>query len=306
MLNTSKYNLLRTVSSILISALMLIASQAKCQTTEFIVFEDITGCDYEVSDESITKTASAGWSNAGAYSVNCLRSNVDGLLVIYDPPVTGKFSLGLSFRFSGFDNNNIDHALEFDNGQVSVVEGGTVVTSYGPFSSGDNFTVERTGTTMTYYINGIPITSTTCATTEMHVDIAIYDVGVALKDILVDFKPCIPTTGDNYCTPLRELSDAYYLTHDGHLKFKFDEEYFMGEISKLSYNIYNSTLTTVASVNYSGTPTSGAPNPIVVEGDNRFDFDLTGLGLTNMSFYTLEIVNKKNEKRYLYFKYQTP
>lgn len=273
---------------------------------EAVTFKDLSGVDYDPYAESITKTGTVGW-NAGAYSVNCLRVLSDGTVSVGGLQTNKLFAVGLSSMPSGYDVTRIDYCFEFNNGIVVVKEGGTQVYSHGSYTNTDQFELVKTSGVMSYKINGNVIyTSSSTVSSDLTLDIALHDVGTKLGAVMVTFKRCFLTTGDNYGSVQRELDDTYYLTHNHVLKVKFEEEYFAGIGEKITYNIYDDQNVVVASVDYAGSPSSGAPNLPVQEGDNRFGFNLSGLGLTGNDFYTMEIINKKHEKRYLHFKYITP
>jgi|GEM_PF-2270886 len=273
---------------------------------QYVTYKDLTGVNYDASDESITKTSSVGW-NAGAYSINCITAGIDGYLYIENVDVSKSVAVGLSSTPSGFDPASMDNAIEFSGGVVRFLERTKVPVVYGAYLATDNFKIARKGGNIEYSVNGV-VQHTTPVNNglELRADVALFDVGAKIDWIQVDFDRCTPTTGDYYATAQRQINDSYYLTHNGVLKAKFIEEYFMGIDTKMTYNILDGTNTVYASVNSNGVPTTGAPNPEVVEGDNRFYLDLSNIGLIGDQFYTIEFINKKEEKRFITFKYITP
>lgn len=90
----------------------------------------------------------------------------------------------------------------------------------------------------------------------------------------------------------RKLDAGYYLAKGELLKFKYEEDYFYDDPTTMVYNIYDKQHDKVSSL----------PSETIVKGDNRFEIDLSAIsGMATGEYYTLEVVNAKNEKRYLRF-----
>ena len=87
----------------------------------------------------------------------------------------------------------------------------------------------------------------------------------------------------------KKLDGGYYLTKEKVLYFKFDEEYAVSSAAILNCKIYNKSRNEI--------PVNTLP---VKYGDNRYQLDASYLN-TN-EYYTLEVVNSKNEKWLLRFK----
>lgn len=100
-----------------------------------------------------------------------------------------------------------------------------------------------------------------------------------------------------------ELDGGYYLVNNGKLCFKYDEEYADLD-GKLKFNIYNKQNNIVAS----NTAMPVGSQPSVNYGDNRYILNIASCSFTpngnlGSGFFILEVINEKNEKRYLRFKH---
>ncbi|MEQ9229305.1 MAG: hypothetical protein RIF46_01385 [Cyclobacteriaceae bacterium] len=249
---------------ILLLVLISIGPITQCKAQERITYGSFLGITYDGQNNSITKTASVGWGNAGAISSNCLRGALDGVVSIQNVSSSGHVAIGLSRSASGYDLSSMDFGMSFDNGTLKLYESGAAVYNHGSFSTSDDFEMIRSSGVISVKVNGTTAyTSGVTINTDMIVDLALFDVGASISDVIVDFKRCDPTTGDQYGSVQRVLDDTYYFTHGGVLKVRFVEEYFAGVDTKLSYTLYDSDMSVIASVDYDGNPTSGAPNPIV-------------------------------------------
>lgn len=104
---------------------------------------------------------------------------------------------------------------------------------------------------------------------------------------------------------LQKIPDGgYYSCDHGHLYFEYLEEYYRAPGAKLCYSIYDDKRNLLTGVGLNNDPMgNGALQHFVKKGYNKYDFDLTGLGLTDGKFYMLEVQNPKQEKWYLRFKY---
>jgi|GEM_PF-2476746 len=101
--------------------------------------------------------------------------------------------------------------------------------------------------------------------------------------------------GDPYYFVLKKTLDAgYYNSYNNKIYFAFEEEYIdQNSTTVLNYKIVNDNNTIVPSV----------PSQIENTGDNRYQLDLSVLGLNVGSYYRISITNEKNEVWYARFKY---
>ncbi|MGQ0829214.1 MAG: hypothetical protein ACT4ON_12570 [Bacteroidota bacterium] len=123
----------------------------------------------------------------------------------------------------------------------------------------------------------------------------------------LQITPCVVlscfTPTPIYAVLKRELDAGFYIVTNGQLKFQYDEEYNTFN-NKLKFNIYNRQHLVVAS----NVTMPLASQPPVVHGDNRYNINIANCNSTPVLFlgkgyYILEVINEKNEKRYLRFKH---
>ena len=87
------------------------------------------------------------------------------------------------------------------------------------------------------------------------------------------------------------LDGGLYIAEAGMLKFKYVEEYADKDNQPyLTYNIHDNSNAVVMS--------SNSVSLSVNQGDNRYQLDVSTLPV---GIYRLEVINAKNEKRYLRF-----
>jgi len=107
----------------------------------------------------------------------------------------------------------------------------------------------------------------------------------------------------HYAILRRKLDGGYFHVNNGKLYFRFDEEYNDTD-GKLMFNIYDADDNALVTSN---TLTYSALIPNIAYGDNRCHINtlhcnVSPGGWLNNGFYILEVINEKNEKRYLRFK----
>jgi hypothetical protein len=117
---------------------------------------------------------------------------------------------------------------------------------------------------------------------------------------VTDFYGCIATkTITVIAKPyafLNKLPDGgYYIPFNDKLLFEFDGQYAQ---TGLVYRVYDKTNTVVAS----NTAGNIASSLVVNSGDNRYYLDVSSATFSSGAYYTLELINEKNEKLYLKFK----
>lgn len=168
----------------------------------------------------------------------------------------------------------------------------TYVWSISP-SSGITTTPPAYNTLSNFQVNSI---TTNFAPTVYNLAVTVTDSkGCSGSDNVL-----IYTKRDSYAVLKLELDGGY---HDltplmnpnlgGVLNFMFEEDYVNNGVN-LDYKIYRMNRTLVTSI----------PSQSVQYKENRYSIALGSIGLTaSNSFYVLEVINKKGEKRYLRFKY---
>ncbi len=114
---------------------------------------------------------------------------------------------------------------------------------------------------------------------------------------ITDYYGCIATATITlipkpYALLTKIPDGSYYELYNNKMLFKFDGQY---ALTGLVYNVYNKSNTIVAT-----NTTGNIANSLVVNsGDNRYYLNATALAT---GYYTLEVINEKNEKLYLRFK----
>ncbi len=90
----------------------------------------------------------------------------------------------------------------------------------------------------------------------------------------------------------KKLDGGHHVAKGERLKFRYAEDYFYANPGTLIYNFYDRQHAKVASL----------PSQDVIKGTNHYEIDLSAIsGMPHSYYYTLEVVNSKNEKRYLRF-----
>jgi RHS repeat-associated protein len=130
----------------------------------------------------------AGWGNAGASSRQQLAAGQDGWMEFIASETSGNRMLGLSSSDLNANYTSISYALYLNAGTLYVYENGTNRGSIGTFASGDVLRIQRTGTIVKYYRNGIlKYTSTVASSTVLMADAAIYNSGGTLMAVRASF-----------------------------------------------------------------------------------------------------------------------
>jgi alpha-tubulin suppressor-like RCC1 family protein len=136
--------------------------------------------------DGLSKTGSAGW-NAGAFSANLLEAG-DGALEFEATETDTSRVIGLGSSNSGETLADVEFAFHLrGDGDVAVVEGGTVVSNHGPYATGDRFRIEVRDGEVAYFRNGVSLaTSSLTPTYPLHVDSAFETPGATVADIRLE------------------------------------------------------------------------------------------------------------------------
>ncbi len=97
-----------------------------------------------------------------------------------------------------------------------------------------------------------------------------------------------------YAELFQGVNNDYYKVKDGCLYFKFNEDYTVGSSETLDYNLYEITGEAKEEITLDAR--------LVNRGANYYSFDLN-FELTEGAYYLLEVINSKEEKQYLKFKF---
>jgi hypothetical protein len=142
-----------------------------------------------VSGNSLTKTATNAWGNAGAISTQQIASG-DGYVELTASETTTSRMLGLSKGNSSASYNDLDFGLYETNGQIQVYEIGSLKGTFGTYAPGDKLRVAVVGGVVKYSKNGVAFyTSTKTPTYPLLVDTALYTQGATLNSVVIAGAP---------------------------------------------------------------------------------------------------------------------
>ncbi|HQO58656.1 MAG TPA: fibronectin type III domain-containing protein [Candidatus Omnitrophota bacterium] len=146
-----------------------------------------------VNDNSFVKTSPSFSWDSGAVSETTF--NGDGGVSFIIPQTSGNLMTGLAYPNTDTTYHSINYAINTaDNGNIYVYESGVSYGDFGAYQAGDQFSVERSGTTIIYKKNSEAFyTSTVPADGILQVDSAVYTAGSGLSDaVITGFMPGAP------------------------------------------------------------------------------------------------------------------
>jgi uncharacterized delta-60 repeat protein len=170
------------------SSLCLPAPPPPCN----LAWANIAGATF--SGNTLTKTASPGWGNAGATSATVLPAGVDGGLswTIPTGPLDQTFYvLGLSATSPDNSWASVQYGIFYAAGQVYVVLDGQNQGYFGNVQPGDRLAIRRTGSTVSFQRNNKSFFGAAApAGTVLRADLAMFSSGARVQDL----------QGTNMCT----------------------------------------------------------------------------------------------------------
>ena len=99
------------------------------------------------------------------------------------------------------------------------------------------------------------------------------------------------------------LDGGHYYAYYNYIRFQYNQEYEVDFFQKLAYKIYDKDHTLVGGVDINGVALVAGSTVLNNEvGENRYDLSFGSLSLIINEYYTLEVLNDKNEKKVLKFK----
>jgi flagellar hook assembly protein FlgD len=155
------------------------AGSVSAQTVD-VTWTDLVGVS--AAGNTITKTAGTAWGNAGAASTYIIPG--DGGVDFRANETNTYRMAGLSPTNTDANYTTIKYALYlYATGVVYIFESGTSRGTFGSYVVGDRFSVERTGTTITYKKNGTTLyTSTIASSGALLVDSSLYTINATIAD----------------------------------------------------------------------------------------------------------------------------
>jgi hypothetical protein len=139
-----------------------------------------------VSGNSLTKTAAAGWGNAGAISTQQIPSG-DGYVEFTASETTRSRIVGLSRGNTGNTRAGVDFGIYINYAdQLQVYEKGIYRGIFGSYATGDKLRVAVVGTTVKYSRNGtVFYTSTAAPAYPLLIVTALYSQGATVTNVMV-------------------------------------------------------------------------------------------------------------------------
>ncbi len=138
-----------------------------------------------VSGNSLTKTTATGWGNSGAASQQAIPGN--GAVEFTASETNTRRVVGLSLNDTDQGPASIGHAIRLeDDGYIYIYENGTWISSAGFWSyvNGDVLRIERTGSTIRYWQNGVlRYTSGLPSSGPLVVDTALHTSGATISNV---------------------------------------------------------------------------------------------------------------------------
>jgi len=265
---------------------------------------------------SILKTATNGYGNSGASSLNILKGSESGWIEFQVDELQNKMTVGFADIDSDQQPGTIDYGLQFDYltinipflsisfnlNYVNVVEDGNIIPNSGSwYNTNTVFKLDynQTSGEVSYYKGSYPhydwhtLTSYS-STVSSQPNKLMFDAALSENNkevIRINTSFGCPSPG--YPILKRKLDAGFFATVKQNLFFQYDEEYNVS--GNLTAKIYNPDRTEVSSV---------PVQTITKVGNNYYQMNLSSLGLTASEFYVLEVTNSKNEKFLLRFLYQ--
>jgi len=136
---------------------------------------------------SLTKTAGAGWGNAGASSTQSIAAG-DGYVEVTATETSMARLFGLSHTDADQNWTSINFGIDLDwSGSIYVFESGNNRGNFGPYASGDKFQVAIVGGVVKYKKNGtVFYTSSVSPAYPLVVDTALNENGCTLSNVVLN------------------------------------------------------------------------------------------------------------------------
>ncbi len=273
------------------------------------IFWDLLNPNFTAEGGTVNTITSNDYFDFGlALSQNELPEGEDGwvsfnakFIEMYPPPGGPYYAVPSRVKFQLIDEtsspkvaiNMQSMGLGLINKYVWAVDasGATVGTPFTTYRTGE-FKIRRDGANFeTYFNNSLTPFATLPATGSGNFKALAYGRGASIFDSYASF--CYGLTTSKQCAHLDyELDGNYYVTNNGRFCFVYNEEY---NDPNVELNIYNQSGVLVATE-------ATFDLPDLIHGQNRLVLDFTDDGYCLVTgFYTLEVINDKNEKFYLRF-----
>jgi len=151
-----------------------------------------------VNGNSLTKTASDAWGNAGASTVATFAGDVLASFTVnrrIASPTYSDIMFGLSATDPNTNYTSINFAIyTHNNGFLYIYHNGAMISEINvPYVNGDILSVGRYGTTIYYMKNGVVFyVGSVSSTGSLLIDTALYYVGTTIDNVVFTESPNVP------------------------------------------------------------------------------------------------------------------
>ena len=144
-----------------------------------LYWKDIVGI--EQNGNTLTKTDSTGWGNAGAVSISQIECLENGWIQYNVNNLSNTFAFGLSNTNTDAGFTSIEYAVMLTAGNLSVYSYGQLKGNFGPVALDDSIRIERIADVLFYTKNNIVLYNLQVNPKEtLMTDIALYTYGAAI------------------------------------------------------------------------------------------------------------------------------
>jgi RHS repeat-associated protein len=195
-------------------------------TGEAVTWTDKVGVN-ELSNGDLINTATSGWGNSGAATINKIPAGKNGWIEMRGVKANVRTMVGLSTTNINAHYNTIEFAIYLSSTKVQVYESGSLKKSYDNWEEGNIFRVERVGNNILYRHNGKLIyTSTKTDDGDLIGDISIYYNGAGIHEVYMSTSGNMLLSHNEY-NEIGELVDKNLHSSDYGINFmqSIDYEY---------------------------------------------------------------------------------
>ncbi len=183
-----------------------VCSLIQAQALKRINWSTMTGVSYDIVNETLTKTASTGWNNAGAYSTTIATMESGEVFFQTDGINTG-YVLGFAANQSGFDLQDVKFGIWIDRFEFHLVQNNQYIGSFGLHKANDIFQIKRLFNTISFEHNGNVIFQTGCDPYEpLSAQTIIFDQGGTVSEPLISWNDVVDEPFSPICSSADNLN----------------------------------------------------------------------------------------------------
>ena len=179
---------------ILLSSIWLIYCFIGCKTENIpelknVVWENIEGISKNTDSNTLIKTSSTGWGNAGASSIDILPKNLDGWVETIIDDINSYRMIGLSEKKKDNDYKSTEYGFYLrQDKKIAIYEKGKHIANVSTYALGDKLKIERKNNVIYYFKNNkIIYTSKNPSIGPLLVDVAMYSKDAKISNTTVFF-----------------------------------------------------------------------------------------------------------------------